>query len=73
MSVSREGKERLVGILVITVFVHGSVHFPFGISFIKACSGEALFLISLPVFTYEFKMIELRNHFFQVFEKQNTK
>lgn len=65
MSVSREENECLVGIVVITLFSQGSVHFPFGISFIKACSGEALFLISLPVFTYEFKMIELCSHFFK--------
>lgn len=48
-----------MGILVIIVLTHGSVHFPFGMSSIKACSGQALFLISLPVFTYEFKMVEL--------------
>lgn len=68
MSLSREGEECLVGthILVIILLIHGSVNFPFGISFNKACSGEALFLISLPVFTYEMKMIEpFCNHFFK--------
>lgn len=63
----------LWGILVIILHAHSSVHFHFGVSFIKACSGEALILISLPVFRYEFKMIELCNPFFQGFEKQNNK
>lgn len=59
-----------MGIFVIILLIHGSVHFPFGIAFIKAFSEEALFLISLPVFTYEMKMIEpFCNHFFKCLKK----